>query len=140
MQMMLIKYSMAHACFEMNQLLLQLKECASNQSKESEKSTLLDDLEETRKRRDELFNQLCDEGIEVEMEIEGLRVTNLVFNTVLKDEILLPADEIGHSFDITIPIIENEQAMKEQLRKKLAPLRAESRSISDVDEAIDSDS
>jgi len=40
-----LKYSMAHACFEINTLLLQLKKSASIKSRESEKATLLDALE-----------------------------------------------------------------------------------------------
>lgn len=127
-----LKFSTAHACFEINRLLLQLKECASDKSREGEKAKLLNDLEKAQNRRDNLLDQLYDEGIEVEMEVEDLRVSNLVFKTVLRDENLLPTDDIGHSFDITIPVIQDEQAMNEHLRKKLAPLRAENRSISNT--------
>ncbi len=128
-----LKYSMAHACFEINTLLLHLKKSTSIKSRESEKATLLDALEKARKRRDDLLDLLYEGGTEVEMEVEGLKVSNLVFNAVQRNEGLLAVDEIGHSFDITIPVIQDEQAMNEQLRKKLAPLRAENKSISNGD-------
>ncbi len=116
------KFELVQVCHKINQLLKDLGGENIMLSNASLRQTILKDLEKLNRERDLLLMDFHDKGLEVEFVIGGFFIKDIKFQPLQRDDRDLPVDELGHSFDITIPISDDEQEMKETLRSRLAPL------------------
>lgn len=131
-----LKNAFGNACSEINRCVFALQHSNAETDTNITKETLLDEFEVIRNRRNEILSQLEDASIEVELDISGWKIVNFIFKDIEKSDDALAPDSKGHSFDITIPIFQDEEKMEKHLRTQLAPLFGGNRSTSqEVDES-----